>query len=164
MLELATYNFWANKKITDSILLLSDEKQRQELPSSFKSIFQTTFHIWDAESIWWQRMKLSERIIIPSENQEGKMSDVVNGLLQQSQQWQDWVATASDIALGHVVQYHNSKKEYFKQPVFQILTHVFNHGTYHRGQLVNIFRQLRVEKIPQTDFIVFSRNRKKSVL
>jgi uncharacterized damage-inducible protein DinB len=62
--------------------------------------------------------------------------------------------------LDHVFQYYNSKREYFKQPIFQMLLHVFNHGTYHRGQLVNMLRQLAVEKIPQTDFIVFSRTKK----
>jgi uncharacterized damage-inducible protein DinB len=35
---------------------------------------------------------------------------------------------------------------------------VLNHGTYHRGQLVNMRRQLGIEKIPQTDFIVWSRS------
>jgi uncharacterized damage-inducible protein DinB len=36
----------------------------------------------------------------------------------------------------------------------QMLLHVFNHGTYHRGQLINILRQAGVEKVPETDFIV----------
>ena len=29
---------------------------------------------------------------------------------------------------------------------------VFNHVAYHRGQLVNMLRQLGLEKIPPTDF------------
>jgi len=47
----------------------------------------------------------------------------------------------------------------YKQPVCQMILHVFNHGTYHRGQLVNMLRQLGIEKIPQTDFIVWSRKK-----
>ena len=51
------------------------------------------------------------------------------------------------------------KREMFKQPVWQMILHVFNHGTYHRGQLINMLRQLGVEKISQTDFIVWSRKK-----
>lgn len=157
--QYATYNIWANKKLMEVILNLPEEKQMAEVPSSFSSLYKTVLHMWDAESIWWQRMKLHERLVIPSENFKGSMKDVVNGLAQQSEQWLDWVSSASDIALDHVFQYQNSKKEQFKQPIYQMLLHVFNHGTYHRGQLINMLRQLGVEKLPQTDFIVWSRKK-----
>lgn len=159
LLQFAAYNTWANQKLLEIILALPEEKQKQEMPSSFKSLYATVLHMWDAESAWWQRMKLNERIIAPSENFNGTMKDVCNGLMQQNQQWHDWVKNSSDAMLDHVFQYYNSKKEHFKQPIFQMLLHVFNHGTYHRGQLVNMLRQLGIEKIPQTDFIVWSRRK-----
>jgi uncharacterized damage-inducible protein DinB len=157
--QLAAYNIWANRRLLDIILSLPEEKQMQELPSSFKSLFATALHMWDAESAWWQRMKLQEHIIRPSENFKGDMKDVANGLLMQNQQWHDWVKSATDPMLDHVFQYYSTKSELFKQPVYQMLLHVFNHGTYHRGQLVNMLRQLGVEKIPQTDFIIWSRKK-----
>jgi uncharacterized damage-inducible protein DinB len=157
--QFAAYNIWANQKLLDLILALPEEKQKAEMPSSFKSLYTTILHMLDAESIWWQRMKLQERIVVPSENYKGNMKDVCTELLQQNHQWQEWVNSATDPALEHVFQYYNSKREYFKQPVFQMLLHVFNHGTYHRGQLVNMLRQLGIEKIPQTDFIVWSRKK-----
>ena len=157
--QMAAYNIWANRKIMDVLFVLPDEKQIQEIPSSFNSLFTTVLHMLDAESIWWQRMKLNERVIVPSTNFNGNMKDVCRDLLQQNHQWQDWVNSASDMALEHVFQYFNSKKESFKQPVCQMILHVFNHGTYHRGQLVNMLRQLGIEKIPQTDFIVWSRKK-----
>ena len=113
----------------------------------------------DADSIWWQRMKMNERINIPSENFNGTMKEVTDGLLQQSKLWEEWVSNASDLSLDHVFQYYNTKKEHFKMPVYQMLHHVFNHGTYHRGQLVNMLRQLDVEKIPSTDFSFWSRKK-----
>lgn len=157
--QMAAYNLWANQKLMELINALPENLQQQEMASSFKSLYHTTLHMWDAESTWWQRMKLHERIIVPSQNFQGSMKDVSNGLLQQNRQWQDWVNQATDPMLDHVFQYYNLKKESFKQPVFQVLIHVFNHGTYHRGQLVNMLRQLGAEKIPQTDFIVWSRKK-----
>lgn len=160
LVQMAAYNIWASQKILECILGLPEEKQMAELPSSFSSLYKTVLHMWDAESAWWQRMKLHEKIIVPSENFNGSMKDVSNGLLQQSIQWHDWVSNASEHALDHVFQYQNSKKEQFKQPVYQMILHVFNHGTYHRGQLVNMLRQSGVEKIPQTDFIIWSRSKR----
>ena len=86
--------------------------------------------------------------------------DYTAGTGRSRRQWQEWVNSASDISLDHVFQYQNTKKEQFKQPVYQMILHVFNHGTYHRGQIVNMLRQVGVEKIPQTDFIVWSRGKR----
>jgi uncharacterized damage-inducible protein DinB len=157
--QLAAYNIWANQRMMETILALPEEKQKQELPSSFKTIYDTVLHMWNAESVWWQRMKLHERIIAPIDFFKGSLQDMSNGLLQQNNQWVDWISHASDAALNHVFQYQNTKKEQFKQPVYQMLLHVFNHGTYHRGQLINMLRQLGIEKLPQTDFIVWSRRK-----
>lgn len=159
LLKLAAYNMWANDKITYCLLQQDENLCYQQIPSSFQNIYKTVLHMWDAESIWWQRMKLQERIVIPSENLELTFKDACNGLMQQSMQWEEWVKSATDMSLEHVFSYYNSKKELFKQPVSEVLLHIFNHGTYHRGQLVNMLRQLGAVQIPQTDFIVFSRNK-----
>jgi uncharacterized damage-inducible protein DinB len=157
--QLAAYNIWANQKLLDIILALPEEKQKQEVPSSFKSLYTTTLHMLHAESVWWQRMKLQERINLPMETFKGSMQELSNELIQQNRQWQQWVNTATEPMLEHVFQYYSSKRDMYKQPVCQMILHVFNHGTYHRGQLVNMLRQLGIEKIPQTDFIVWSRKK-----
>ena len=157
--SIGSYNTWANQKVTDFIVSIPPEKHLAEVPGSFKSLYATLLHMWDAESVWWQRMKMHERFIVPSENFSEGIKEVINGLLQQNRQWDEWIINASDMSLEHVFQYQNSKKEHFKQPVWQVVLHVFNHGSYHRGQLVNILRQLSVDKIPQTDYVVFARKK-----
>ena len=157
--QYASYNCWASQRLIDVLLALPEEKQMAEIPSSFNSLHKTVLHMWDAESIWWQRMKMQERIVVPSENFMGNLQDATNGLLNQSKLWYEWVSNASDLSLEHVFQYYNNKKEYFKQPVYQTIQHVFNHGTYHRGQLVTMLWQFGVEKIPATDFIVWCRKK-----
>lgn len=158
--QYAAYNIWANQRILDIIIALPEEKQLAGVLSSFNSLYKTVLHIWDAESIWWQRMKMQERIVVPSENFKGTLQELAGSLLQQSKQWEEWVSSASDLSLDHVFQYYNKKKEHFKMPVYQMLHHVFNHGTYHRGQLINMLRQLGFDKVPQTDFSLWARSRK----
>lgn len=159
LLQYAAYNLWANNLLLEVINNLPEEKQQQTVTSSFDSLFKTVQHVWNAESIWWQRMKLNERIVAPGEGFSGSFKEMSTGLLQQNSQWQQWISSAQEHMLRHEFIYYNSKKEKFKQPVYQMLLHLFNHSTYHRGQLVTMLRQLGVEKIPQTDFIVWSRRR-----
>lgn len=159
LLQLSAYNLWANQLLLDTIAQLSSELQHQETTGSFPSLHQTVLHLLDAESIWWQRMRLQERITIPSDHFAGTTREAAQQLLALDKQWQFWIGQAHDHALEHVFLYQNSKREQFKQPVYQMLLHLFNHNTYHRGQLVNQLRQLGITKIPQTDFIVWSRKK-----
>ena len=159
ILQYANYHTWANNLLLSAIQSLPAEQQHAELKSSFPSLYKTVLHMLDAESIWWQRLKLQEKVERPSGTFSGDMATLSNLLQQQNRQWQDWVASATEPALQHEFIYYNSRKERFKQPVYQMLMHMFNHGTYHRGQIVTMLRELGVEKIPATDFIVWSRKR-----
>jgi uncharacterized damage-inducible protein DinB len=157
LVQFSDYHVWANQLLLHSINTLPEEKQKQEVASSFSSLYKTVLHLLDAESIWWQRLKLQERISRPGDQFNGSMKELSELLLQQNKVWKEWIATAGEHQLQHQFKYQNSKRESFKQPVYEMLLHLFNHGTYHRGQLVTMLRQLGVEKIPQTDFIVWSR-------
>jgi uncharacterized damage-inducible protein DinB len=157
--QLAAYNIWANALLMEILKKLPGELHQKEIPSSFNSLEKTVLHMWNAESVWWQRMKLQERITGPMDNFNGKMEDAIEGLMLQNKQWNEWINKAQEHHLQHVFQYQNFKGEQFKQPIYQMLLHLFNHGMYHRGQIVNMLRQLGVDKIPQTDFIVWSRKK-----
>lgn len=157
--QLAAYNLWANQKLLDLILKLDENTQQQIVASSFPNLYATVLHMWDAESAWWQRMKLHEKLLIPSENFNPTMQEAANGLLQQNRMWIEWIDNASPAAIEHVFAYQNSRREQFKQPVYQMMLHVFNHGTYHRGQLITMLRALNIDKLPQTDFVIWTRKK-----
>ena len=158
--QYAAYNHWANKSISDHILKLEQTHHHQHVESSFPTLHDTILHMWMAETAWWQRVKLQEKITIPNAADNPAMQDVVNGLLTQSALWEEWVKNASEMMLMHVYAFQNSKKELCKQPVSETVMHVINHSTYHRGQLVTMMRTLGDKTIPQTDFSVFARKKK----
>jgi uncharacterized damage-inducible protein DinB len=160
----AAYNSWANNLLTGVIAGLPEEKQQAEITSSFPGLFKTVAHIWDAESMWWQRMKLLEHVSRPSESFTGDFRELVSSLQKQDRDWSEWINNASELMLEHEFIYYNTKKEKFRQPVFQMLLHMFNHGSYHRGQLVTMLRQLGCEKIPPTDYIVWARKSEKPLV
>lgn len=159
LLQYASYNVWANQRMVESISNLADDQINREINSSYKSIYATLLHLWDAEAIWWQRLKLQEQIDVPSVQFKGSILELGNNLMKQSKQWKEWVDLATEAALEHEFIYRNSKKEQFKQPVNEVLIHLFNHQSYHRGQLITMFRQVGLEVVPNTDFTNFSRKK-----
>lgn len=159
LVQFADYNYWANKRITDVVVNLADDQLNKEISSSFKSIFDTMVHLWDVEYIWWQRMKLMDIGDWPGVHFKGSIVELNENLLHQSKQWKDWVNIATEAALNHEFIYRNSKKEQFKQPVWQALQHLFNHQTFHRGQLITMLRQAGVTELPVTDLIAYSRKK-----
>ena len=155
----AAYNLLANQRVTEVINNLPDEKIHAEITSSFSSLYKTLLHLWDVECIWWQRMKLSEQQVWPGKTFTGSVMELSNNLIAQSKQWKEWVDMATEAALQHEFIYKNSKKDQFKQPVYEMLLHLFNHQTYHRGQLITMLRQSGETNIPNTDLISFLRKK-----
>lgn len=156
--QYASYNIWANKRIIEIANQLSDEQINKEIVSSFPSVYKTVLHLMEVENAWWERLKLFEHPAM-SGWFTGNFDELSKKWLELSQQWHTWIQNANEVNISHVFAYQNSKKEHFKQPVYEMLLHLFNHQSYHRGQLVTMFRQLRLDKIPPTDFIVFSRKK-----
>jgi len=158
--QYASHNLWANQLLLNVINQLTPEQIQQPIASSFPGIFKTVLHLLDAESLWWQRLKLQEHTERPSETFSGDFNELQQKLIQQSTLYEQWTGNLLDHQLLHVFAYQRSKTEQQKQPVYQTLLHIFNHGTYHRGQLVTMLRQLGVTNIPQTDYIAYLRQKK----
>ena len=159
-MQYAAYNLWANQQLVEKINNLHHKLPHTEVVSSFSSLHLTLKHLKEVELIWWERMRLTE-LALPLPEDTSTTAEIGKQLLDLSKQWKDWIDKSTNAAFEHEFVYRNSKKEQFKQPVFQMLLHLFNHQNYHRGQIVTIMRQLGVEQIPATDFIVWSRRKSK---
>ncbi len=155
--QYARYNIWANKLLIDVLQKLDNEQLDAEIQSSFPSIRKTVYHMWSAEDIWLQRLQLAEQPVWAEsvfsggfETALGKWQDTSAGILAFVEK------QYNDDSFRHILQYYNLKKISFKVPVSTVLMQVFNHATYHRGQLVTMLRQAGVKKIPGTDFHTFA--------
>ena len=152
VLNLARYHYWANQRLAAVLKKLTGDQLDQEVVSSFPSIRQTVYHMWDAESVWKQRMELIEKTQKPVPQFQGTFEAACDEWLTVSRQLLEMVEQTNPVKLSHTVAYYNSQKQYGKLTVREILMHVFNHATYHRGQLVTLLRQVGVTKIPGTDY------------
>lgn len=60
------------------------------------------------------------------------------------------------VDLNAAINYTTSKGQLFSNSVSDILFHIINHSTYHRGQIAMEFRQTGVEPLV-TDYIFYKR-------
>ena len=156
LLQYARYSHWAHKKLFDLINTLSPDQHHTHIPSSFTSLYKTALHIWGAETLWLSRLK-QEIIKIPGDPFEGSMEKLSKALDEADRLWIDWFSNKDDVQLTEKLQYTNVAGQTFTQPYDLLLTHIFNHNTYHNGQLVTMLRALGVDKIPSTDFVTWTR-------
>ncbi len=157
LLQYAEYNLWANTRFEIILNKLPESILKQQFPSSFKSILETVQHLCFAENLWYQRLKMPEGV----NPQENSALDTIQQLnsswLASSKLWIDFVNNCTDLDFYKNIEYANLKGEKFAQPLWQLLQHLFNHQTYHRGQLITLFHLAGISGLPATDFIVFTR-------
>jgi uncharacterized damage-inducible protein DinB len=66
----------------------------------------------------------------------------------------DFVSGLPETSLETVIAYVNTKGETWRYPLGQMMQHVVNHSSYHRGQITTMLRQLGAEAV-STDFLLF---------
>jgi uncharacterized damage-inducible protein DinB len=155
--SLYDYNSWANHRVLDACAPLTTEQFSRDLKSSFPSVRATLEHIMWAEWIWLGRWK--------GHSQTGQLGGELTDLAAIRARWnpieadlQGFVRGLSTADLDRVVEYRNTKGQAFTNPMNQMLRHLVNHGTYHRGQVTMMLRQLGAAPAT-TDLIAFYRER-----
>jgi uncharacterized damage-inducible protein DinB len=157
LVQYARYNQWAHKKLLDLIRTLSAEQQHTTIPSSFDSLYKTVFHVWSAEFLWLTRLNLEPPLKISGDRFNGSMEDLATALETVDGQWVGWFDDKADSQLTRLIHYTNIAGQSFSQPYDLLLHHIFNHSTYHNGQLVTMLRASGIDKIPSTDFVTWTR-------
>ena len=152
LVHFAAYNHWANRVLCDAVLSLKEGLHEQIVVSSFPNLYSTLLHIWDAESGWWQSLEGHTTHIIPSQQFNPNLRELVNGLLNQSALWERYAAAASTDEWSRQLQCHHAAGGTYTATATEILLHVVNHSSYHRGQLIGMMRQLGEAQVPNSDF------------
>ena len=77
--------------------------------------------------------------------------------LIEDQRLINYVEAIDEALLARKVKYSNSSGRMFEQPLFEVLLHVFNHQTHHRGQAHTILSILTKAEPPVLDLLAMQR-------
>jgi len=147
----AAYDLWASTRIADRLSREPDGVLDTPVKSSFPSLRTTLMHIRNAEAAWFQRMSGIPQVW-PAEP-----TDALDTFIKHVRVMCDYARSLSTADLLAEASYTDLKGNAHTSPRWQALMHCFNHGSYHRGQLVTMMRVLGLEGIPPMDLIVYQR-------
>jgi uncharacterized damage-inducible protein DinB len=152
------YDAWANRRLLEVAAGLTPEQFTRDLGSSFPSVRDTLVHIMGAQRVWLERWQGRTPAGLPKAEEypsvesirarwnevEGHLLNFVRGLTPQQ--------------IAEVREYRTLASGVVRNPLWQALQHLVNHGTYHRGQVTTMLRQLGAGTV-STDLIVYYRER-----
>ena len=141
--QLFDYNFYCNKKLIEAC---TDMELVPAKSSELFSHMLNTHHLWNTRITGkkpvydvWQLHEVRDWGDIHYENQRASFEITTN---------------AGDF--DERIDYENSKGRLFTNTLQEVLFHIINHSTHHRGQIATDFRANGLEPIP-LDYIFYKR-------
>jgi uncharacterized damage-inducible protein DinB len=162
MTLLFTFNDWANKRAVKASAALTAEQFNKPLGNSFSSVRDTLVHMYGAENVWLQRFRGGSPSAFPDSSQITDLASLESKWNPAAADLLNFVSGLSQADLDRVFEYKTMNFGVYSNPMWQSLQHVVNHGTYHRGQITTMLRQLGAQPI-LTDLMHFYRERSVAV-
>lgn len=145
-LRLYEYHVWANEKVFERLLEVPEGVSEQEVQSVFPTITQTLAHIFLTDFVWLLAMKgetyeeVGPKVGALSQEVKGKNVQELRKLFADSaQQFRDFFG---QISMEDTKAYTHPALGTVHARYADIVQHVVNHGTYHRGNISAMLRQL----------------------
>jgi uncharacterized damage-inducible protein DinB len=156
--ELARYNRWANARLYQAALALPDVLYRRDAGVFFHSLHGTLSHLLLTDRLWLTRLtsegkqpKRLDEILYEDRNdlacaraiEDDRLIRVIDGYAE------------NDFARLHA--YQTTSGHPYQQPLADILLHLFNHQTHHRGHAHACLSIVTGSEPPSLDLLQFQR-------
>jgi uncharacterized damage-inducible protein DinB len=149
------YSAWASQRLLDAAAKLSSEELKRDFQTADKTVLDTLAHVYAADRIWLSRVKGETRATFLDPEDRDLM------VLQSEwpalhQRWKLWMADLNDASVQQNLAYKDTRGNAYSQPAWQIILHLVNHGTHHRGQVSGFLRAMGTTP-PPLDLIAYYR-------
>ncbi len=153
----AEYTAWASRRLLDAARELAPEELDRDLRTAYRSVFGTLLHIYQGDRIWLARLEDEKTGPLHQSGDEAlDLAGLDAAWGSVHERFAAWTRRTPD--LDHDVEFTDTKGRPHRIPRWQIVLHVVNHASYHRGQVSAMLRQLG--KIPPaTDLIYFYKSK-----
>jgi uncharacterized damage-inducible protein DinB len=156
--QLASYSRWANARLYEAALALDEADYRRNVGAFFKSLHGTLNHLLVTDRIWMKRLA-----------GEGQHPDRLDAIIHEDRQQlalaradEDerivrFVASLEEADISGSLKYSTTSGKPFEQARSEILAHLFNHQTHHRGQAHTILSICTGKEPPSLDLLGMQR-------
>ncbi|HEY9029797.1 MAG TPA: DinB family protein [Kangiella sp.] len=154
---LTRYKAWADDLLLSALSSLSDTELTAPRPIIFGSLIRTLNHTYQMDHVWKCHL-LSKPHGLTTRNPEDcpELEELIVGQRSIDKWYVDYADTIAENELDEIVEFEFIGGGTGQMNRRDILLHVVNHTTYHRGHVAGLLYQLNVSP-PVTDFPVFLR-------
>jgi uncharacterized damage-inducible protein DinB len=153
------YHYWARDRLLDALGVLSAEQYNKDLGSSFKSIRETVVHIYAAEWAWCSRWNGTSPTALLSSEPFPDAASIRQAWSENEARVRAFAEGLGESGITTVIEYKLLNGTSGATPFWQMLQHVVNHASYHRGQVTTMLRQIGAAPPKSMDMIAFYRTR-----
>ena len=142
VLTLLEYSAWANGRMLDAAATLSPEAFLRDMRNSFPSVRDTLAHILAAEWVWLRRWQGESPTTFLGTGDFPTVASLKERFAVIDRERRLFVEALSEERLSQPLTYLDLAGKTHSLLLVHSLQHVVNHGTYHRGQVTTLLRQL----------------------
>ena len=146
------YTEWATARLLGAARELPPQDLLRDFGTADKSVLGTLTHLFGADRVWLARLQGGAQ----EWPREYALEDLAADWGVVYARWQAWAAGSTEESLAERISYRDMKGNPWITPVWQIVLHVVNHGTHHRGQVAGFLRAMG-RTPPPLDLIAFYR-------
>jgi uncharacterized damage-inducible protein DinB len=147
---------WADEIVLGALSEVPADKISADVGSSFKSMLGTLNHVYLAELVWLKRVQGETNARLADLAIPADMNALAQAWPEVHRKWLERAGSFSEEEWNKLCAYRTSTGAEFSLPYWQIVLHLVNHGSYHRGQVATMLRQSGVTP-PGTDLAMFYR-------
>jgi uncharacterized damage-inducible protein DinB len=151
------YNYWANHRYFAVAEGLTDEQLHKMQGHSWGDVHAVFVHVLSSEWVWLQRWQGSSPKGHLNKDDFPTLASVKERAGQVEARMRAFIESQTEESLGSVIAYSNFSGETFRVPLWQMLMHVANHETHHRGELAAMYALMNVPH-PEEEVIQYFLN------
>jgi uncharacterized damage-inducible protein DinB len=167
--RLHQHRAWVNQNLLAAAAQLNCDQQQKVFAIGQGSIWKSLLHLYGAEFVWLEALLGNENALVPGDlpqqipgNQLGpgaiaSLDELRSKWSDVQQRWDRYLSTLTADSLDDTVYRTRGNGQRFGARRSDVLLHVCTHDQYTAAQTVNMFRQLGVEKLPDTMLMAMAR-------
>jgi uncharacterized damage-inducible protein DinB len=136
------YHAWASSRLIDAASALNPQELTRDFATADHNVLGTLVHVYAADRIWLGRIEGNPpaRFLVPE--QDMHLAVLKSDWPALLERWKQWGALLTEDSIHRDISYKSTKGDAFVTPTWQIVLHVVNHGTHHRGQVSGFLRAM----------------------
>jgi uncharacterized damage-inducible protein DinB len=151
------YHAWASRRLVEAAENLSSDELHRDFCTADRSVLDTLVHVYAGDRVWLRRLEGQPPQAFISDA-DRSLAVLQNEWPSLMERWKEWGARLNEVQFAEPLAYIDLKGRSWTQPIWQLVLHVVNHGTHHRGQVSGFLRSMG-HIPPALDLVYYYRER-----